>query len=252
MQPEHNSEKSWAGIFDDFVTNPPTASIFRLYLLSFLIWNESAILYLTFHNQSMWDKLKNVYEFVPFHNEWSLYFGPFIPFTIIALIVFLPVPFLIVDKKSRSFYDFLFFKHQTNLRRRLYAEADVLTAKTTQLQKKIEVVQKTEELNETNEQKEWLGEYESFKLRRAIYDDFIKLAKILNQKRPVSFYNSNNQWIAVNINFSIETAIIRVFTQELHLVLIDLESDNSSHHYISLTKKGMYFYNQYINSLEAV
>jgi hypothetical protein len=243
MENKQKDDKSWAGIFDDFVSNPPTASVFRLYLLSFLIWNESAILYLTFHNQSMWDKLKNVYEFVPFHNEWSLYFGPFIPFMVIYIIVFLPVPFLKVEKEWKSFYDFLFFKHQTNLKRRLYAATDVLEAKSTQLEKQIEVVEKTEQLNETSERKGWLEEYEAFKLRTAIYSDFIKLSKIITTRKNAVFVERNNGWEGIGLNFQIQTPVLEIL-DHLGLILKDRQSYSNSNYYMSLTRKGKFFFEE--------
>lgn len=254
MTEKQLEEKSWASIFDDFVSNPPTASVFRLYLLSFLIWNESAILYLAFHNQSMYDKLKNFYEFIPFHSEWSLYFGPLIPFTIIFLIVFLPI--IKVDNSRKSLYDIVFYLHQTNLKKRYAATTETLVIKSAQIDKQIEVATKneklieTEKIAETNERNQWLEEYESFKIRTALYSIFIELAKKINSNKISFFHNDNYTWTMDRENFKVETAVMRVFSEELELILIDQKTDYDSNHYLSLTKKGLYFFEQYINSLE--
>lgn len=145
-----NKTQSWSGIFNDFISNPPTASVFRLYLLSLLIWNESAILYLAFHNQSMYDKLKNFYEFVPYpHNVYSLYLGPLIPLTIIYLIVFYKIRYLKVNNETKSVYDYLFYKHQTSLENRLRKETAVVNAQAAKLESEIKLNENKEKLEES-------------------------------------------------------------------------------------------------------
>ncbi len=81
----------------NFLETPPTSSIFRLYLLSFIIWNKGVMLYILFGSADMADKLAvvNFGKYVPHFYQvsgWqtfiSMYLGPLIIFILIYGIVF--------------------------------------------------------------------------------------------------------------------------------------------------------------------
>lgn len=110
------NNKSWSDIFDEFLSSPPTSSIFRLYLLSFCLWNKSVILYIFFGSADMGDKLAflNWSKFIPFYNSTDsvyyaylfLYLGPLIVSALIFILVF-----GIKTLKIPSIYYMIYRKH---------------------------------------------------------------------------------------------------------------------------------------------
>ena len=106
-KPKHSepAQRNWASIFDDFLNLPPTGSLFRLYLLCFLIWNKKVIIYLFSGDDLIRNRLNNLYEFVPnlffLGGLWSMYFGPVLLLILIISITFIKcVPVLPINWRA--------------------------------------------------------------------------------------------------------------------------------------------------------
>lgn len=154
------TEKNWAAVFDDFM-GPPTASVFRLYFLSFILWNKKVLLYLFFHDASMWDKLHNIYEFVPFYSSVQSYYlqstfgfilmygGPLLLAWILYGITHYPV----CKKIEFSLYNSIFIKNISSKMIRAQYESELrekeienlnLNQKKTDIESKIKNIEKNE------------------------------------------------------------------------------------------------------------
>lgn len=148
-QQSEQKNKSWADIFNDFLNSPPTSSIFRLYLLSFCIWNKGIILYILLGSADMGEKLAfiNWSKFVPFYDPIdsiyyaysSLYLGPLIIVILIFILVFgIKITlFSFKIKEIPSLYYIVYRKHIEAEKTKLNDEMEVTEMKTELIAKQL-------------------------------------------------------------------------------------------------------------------
>jgi len=163
--------KSWADIFNDFLNSPPTSSIFRLYLLSFCIWNKGIILYILLGSADMGEKLAfiNWSKFVPFYDPIdyiyyaysSLYLGPLIIVILIFILVFgikitvFGIKITVFGfniKEIPSLYYIVYHKHVEAEKTKLNDEKEVTEMKTELIAKQLKNKASQQELTLIKEQ----------------------------------------------------------------------------------------------------
>jgi hypothetical protein len=98
--------------FKDFFETPPTQSLFRLYLLSFIIYNKSLILYILFSSIDMSEKLKyynfSYYIFYSEHAYISMYIGP----AVISIFLYLVSLYRFIDVSGNKVSIFYWLKYK--------------------------------------------------------------------------------------------------------------------------------------------
>lgn len=249
-------EKNWAGIFDDFLNQPPTFSLFRLYLLCFVIWNKKVILYLAFHNQSMWDKLNNMYEFVPFlHGCFSMYFGPILLMFIIYCIVFFRwLPFSVTKEEKESLFYYFVTLHLKSKKREIKETGEIFEEKIKTLEKAKTFEKSSEIFDRESEQKKWEFEYEEFKGRpfmQYLYDLSRVVRSSYYDKGAVFILNSGIYVYKITDNDEVRIPRddLEVMQSGMKLVFIDSVPKNGYQGIQairpSLTMKGKFFCEKY-------
>lgn len=167
MSPENIStntaiEKiSWAGIFETFLNSPPTSSVFRLYLLSFIIWNKGVLLYIFFAKADMADKLAfgNWSKYVLFQSCKTVNtcevskLSIFIIMHLIPLLIALIICLIVFGyKKFPSIYSLVYKEHIKAEKDRLSDEIEVLEKRKERTEKESSVVD--EEIKTENKKEE--------------------------------------------------------------------------------------------------
>jgi|GEM_PF-5051959 len=187
--------KSWADIFNDFLNSPPTSSIFRLYLLSFCIWNKGIILYILLGSADMGEKLAfiNWSKFVPLYDPIdsiyyaysSLYLGPLIIVILIFILVFgiKITVFGFKIKEIPSLYYIVYHKHVEAEKTKLNDEIKVTEKKTKLIAEQLKNEVSQQELTLIKEQskppeissngEKYEKSYKKFK-RTSFFTDFIE------------------------------------------------------------------------------
>ncbi len=251
-----DKNKSWADLMYDFLNSPPTSSVFRVYILSFILWNKGIILYIFFGRADIADKLvysnwskytalpdfikNNTYLFLEKINIYvSIYLIPVFISAIIYSIVF--KKFNSFDEKS--LYDFLYAKHKDAEIARNKKEVEVIKSENAILSE--EVKKKTAEINrsqlekiikETDPTIQWIRDYQKFKVLNFSY----KFDKIIE-----SYYEKNAKVKEKN-NFSGEVQFeipkdILAYCHSNGIIEIDQKEDK-----ISVTNKGKYFIKKFL------
>jgi hypothetical protein len=255
-------DKNWAGIFDDFLNQPPTFSLFRLYILCFVLWNKKVILYLAFHNQSMWDKLHNMYEFVPFFKkdaEWlnwvSMYIYPIGLMVIIYFIVLLRwLPTEGNEKNKESLFYYFVTLHLKSKKREIKETREVLDEKIKTLEKAKTFEKSSEIFDRESEQKKWEFEYEEFKGRpfmQYLYDLSRVVQSSYYDKGAVFILNSSIYVYKITDNDEVRIPRddLEVMQSGMKLVFIDSVPKNGYQGIQairpSLTMKGKFFCEKY-------
>jgi hypothetical protein len=251
LKNEKKEEVSWAGMVDHFLKTPPTESIFRLYLLSFVLWNKGVILYILFGNADMADKLAIVnwrkYVYVTdegsiFSVNVSLYLGPMI----LALFIY----YLVFSKIKRigeiSLYDYLFKKHHTAELDRLKVEKDIAEKEIEVEDKKKEVIEKRveniisekktkEELYKSApvpEDPKWKEDYEFFKKTNHFF--------LFGDMITDIFYSEKNAFEEPSNKYYVHSRYVGIFKYLVIDACIDKKND-----YYFFSDKGKFFIKMY-------
>lgn len=260
----------WSEVIGNFLNEPPTASIFRLYILCFILWNEKLILYIIFSKTDMASKLLYGYSWMIHFNYWlgswpelSMYFGPMILMLIIYFIVLFPIFRNSRGEKESLFYYLLNLhldyakKERKTKNNELLSKAkdDVDLLKTiSRLEEEKSIIKTesdkrifelTEEADKNKKNKKILEQFEEFELRKASFKIFIELAYYVRRNDIIKEFNlllSSSDYEHNGKKFKQKTI------DELRnngLVIVDTVDYNSTKYYIDLTKKGIDFLNIY-------
>lgn len=261
-QSQKEGSKSWSGIVDDFLNFPPTSSIFRLYLLSFVIWNKGVILYIMFGNADMGDKLAfiNWGKFVIFSDLClsqsilgivvtyiSFYFGPILLGMVLCVLVF-------GFKKIPSLYYLLHSKHIDIKRRLINEQGEVQKKELDLVSQGIEIQEKKEQLVLKKEQGKPVLKPGSDDFEKG-YKNFKKTSffEMFTGRYKRIFYDKRNTFTYSDLSGLFPQALIDFLIQEKVFTYVsndhnyfDLASSNApGNELIKFNEKGEYYIRYY-------
>jgi hypothetical protein len=256
-------EKTLVGIFNDFLNTPPTASFFRLYILSFVAWNKSVILYILFDNNTMGYKLKNWGTFVVnfstdshIFNTFSLYIGPLLVayiFYFISLSKIFPVKLGLkkfVFEKKYSLYYLLKNIDRVQYLQYLDDKKEVTKAEQEAVQAEIKAIKAIEKLEKIKpdlkipepvpKDPEWKKDWEDFKKTSYHSSSTYFNRFILEYRDSINNIKMNEDRVR---NSFPETYLFNLVTYFAKIKTLDFsDSDSES---IVLNNKGKYLIDMY-------